>query len=115
MNERLIDSNVFARETVKPTPVTPYLIDWVVAEADKKGFNGSILKATIDSMPRLSNVFVDEYSQVYLINSALRRILQRSNVNTMDVRMMVVDTEEVEQWKDLISLKVLPFMAEHCQ
>ncbi len=46
-------------------------------------------------MPRLSNVFVDEYSQVYLINSALRHILQRSNVNTMDVRMMVVDAEEV--------------------
>lgn len=111
----MIDADVFEQQPAAVQAIEPYLIDWAVAEADKVGFSGAVLRSTIDSMPRLSNVFVNEYMQIYLINAAIRRILMKSSENTMNIRMMVVDTEETEQWKLLLSLKVLPFMAAHCQ
>lgn len=54
-----------------------------------------------------------ELMQIIQINRAIRYLFAECELNTFDIRMLIIDTDDVNEWKTYMENNILPFIVRN--
>jgi hypothetical protein len=62
---------------------------------------------------KFKGVYLKPEMQVKIINRRLRHRIMMMSCDTTDIRMLIMDTDNVNEWKSLMSSRIIPYIIEH--
>lgn len=90
------------------------LVAWVTEELTKLGHpNPNSWEASLDVVPELKpGVALPVDQQQFKINRVFQYLLGQLPTNTMDVRMFLVQMDDLDAWRKIYTSLVLPFWVD---